>query len=111
MANYYITVMEHYEMASDHFRKLKGYGDYADNAALLRESGMEEAANGFVEINTYGTPQEILGKMEQRKSQIGTFDLTVQVSYGGLTGEQAEKSVRLFAKEVLPELQSWRQGV
>jgi len=107
MANYYVTVMEHYEMASDHFRKLKGYGDYADNAALLRESGMEEAANGFVEINTYGTPQEILEKMEQRKSQIGTFDLTVQVSYGGLTGEQAEKSVRLFAKEVLPELQSW----
>ncbi len=108
MANYYVTVMEHYEMASDHFRKLKGYGDYADNAELLRESGMEDAANGFVEINTYGTPREILEKMEQRKGQIGTFDLTVQVSYGGLTGEQAEKSIRLFAKEVLPELQSWR---
>jgi len=70
---------------------------------------MEDAANGFVEINTYGTPTEILEKMEERRRQLGDFDLTVQVSYGGLTGEQAEKSIRLFAKEVLPELQSWSQ--
>jgi alkanesulfonate monooxygenase SsuD/methylene tetrahydromethanopterin reductase-like flavin-dependent oxidoreductase (luciferase family) len=108
MANYYITVMDHYEMASDHFRRMKGYGDYADNAALLRESGMEDAANGFVDINTWGTPTQILEKMEARRRQIGDFDLTVQVSYGGLTGEQAEKSIRLFAEKVLPELQSWR---
>jgi len=107
MANYYITVMEHYDMAGEHFTKMKGYGDYADNAVLLRDAGMEEAANGFVDINTYGTPQQILEKMEQRRRDIGDFDLTVQVSYGGLTGAQAEKSIRLFAKEVLPELQSW----
>jgi hypothetical protein len=30
------------------------------------------------------------------------------VSYGGLTGAQAEESIRLFAKEVLPEIQSWK---
>ena len=46
--------------------------------------------------------------MEQRRRQIGDFDLTVQVSYGGLTGEQAETSIRLFADKVLPELQSWQ---
>lgn len=108
MANYYITVMEHYEMASDHFRKMKGYGDYADNAELLRESGMEDAANGFVDINTYGTPQQILERLDKRRQQLGDFDLTVQVSYGGLTGEQAEKSMRLFADKVLPELRSWK---
>jgi len=46
--------------------------------------------------------------MDQRRKDIGDFDLTVQVSYGGLTGEQAETSIRLFADEVLPELQSWQ---
>lgn len=107
MANYYITVMEHYEMASDHFKQMKGYGDYADNAALLKDAGMDEAANGFVDINTWGTPQQILDKMAQRRDQIGDFDLTVQISYGGLTGAQAEKSMRLFAEKVLPELQGW----
>ena len=79
-----------------------------DNAALLRDTGMADAANAFVDINTWGTPQQIIEKMEQRRRQIGDFDLTVQVSYGGLSGEQAEKSIRLIAKEVLPEIQSWQ---
>jgi len=108
MANYYLTVMEHYEMASDHFKSMKGYGDYATNAAALRDAGLAAAADAFVDINTWGTPRQILEKMEQRRRQIGEFDLTVQVSYGGLSGAQAEKSIRLFASEVLPELQSWR---
>ena len=94
-------------MTSDHFRQMKGYGDYADNAELLRETGMDDAANAFVDINTFGTPQQILDKMENRRRSLGDFDLTVQVSYGGLTGDQAESSIRLFADKVLPELQSW----
>lgn len=108
MANYYITVMEHYEMAGEHFKKMKGYGDYAENAVGLQQTGLAEAAQGFADINTFGTPQQILEKMEKRRQSLADFDLTIQVSYGGLTGAQAEKSMRLFAKEVLPELQSWK---
>jgi len=107
MANYYLTVMEHYEMAGAHFSKLKGYGDYAENAKVLRDSGLDEAAQGFAEINTFGTPQQILEKMDKRRQSIGAFDLTVQISYGGLSGKQAEQSMRLFSEKVLPELQSW----
>lgn len=107
MANYYVTVMEHYEMASTHFSQMKGYGDYATNAVALAEAGMEDAANAFVDVNTFGTPTQILEKLEQRKRDLGDFDLTVQVSYGGMSGEDADKGIRLFAKEVLPEVQSW----
>jgi alkanesulfonate monooxygenase SsuD/methylene tetrahydromethanopterin reductase-like flavin-dependent oxidoreductase (luciferase family) len=108
MANYYLTVMEHYDMAGTHFKDMKGYGDYASNAEGLRNTGLDAAAQGFVEINTYGTPQQILDKMDARRKAIGDFDLTIQVSYGGLGGEQAEKSMRLFAQQVLPELRSWK---
>jgi hypothetical protein len=87
---------------------MKGYGDYATGAEGLRSAGMDSAAQGFVDINTYGTPQQILEKLEKRRREIGDFDLTIQVSYGGLTGEQAEKSIRLFATKVLPEFQSWQ---
>lgn len=110
MANYYITVMEHYDMAGEHFKNMKGYGDYAQGADVLRDMGMEEAANNFVDINTYGTPQQILEKLEQRRRDIGEFDLTIQVSYGGMAPEEAETSIRLFANEVLPELQSWKRA-
>ena len=109
MANYYVTVMEHYEMASTHFSQMKGYGDYATNALALQAAGMEQAANGFVDINTWGTPNRILEGLEQRQRDLGDFDLTVQVSYGGMTPENAEKSMRLFARKVLPEVQSWRR--
>ena len=110
MANYYITVMEHYDMAGEHFKNMKGYGDYAQGADVLRDMGMEEAANNFVDINTSGTPQQILEKLEQRRRDIGEFDLTIQVSYGGMAPEEAETSIRLFANEVLPELQSWKRA-
>jgi alkanesulfonate monooxygenase SsuD/methylene tetrahydromethanopterin reductase-like flavin-dependent oxidoreductase (luciferase family) len=109
MANYYVTVMDHYDMAGDHFRNMKGYGDYADNAVILAETGLADAANNFVDINTWGTPQQILEKLEARGKFLGDFDLTIQVSYGGMSPENAESSMRLFAKDVLPELHSWKR--
>jgi hypothetical protein len=109
MSNYYLTVMEHYDMAGDHFKRMKGYGDYATNAAILKDIGLQDAANAFTDINTWGTPKQILEKLEKRRKVLGPFDLTVQVSYGGMTLENAEKSIRLFAKEVLPEFQSWKE--
>lgn len=87
---------------------MKGYGDYAKNANILRELGMEKAGNAFVDINTWGTPQQILDKLDQRRKAIGDFDLTIQVSYGGMAAEDAERSIRLFAEKVLPEIQSWK---
>ncbi len=108
MANYYLTVMEHYDMAGTHFKDMKGYGDYATGAEGLRNTGLDAAAQGFAEINTYGTPQQILDKLNARRKVLGDFDLTIQVSYGGLTGAQAEKSMRLFATKVLPELHAWK---
>lgn len=111
MSNYYVTVMQHYEMASAHFGQMKGYGDYANNAEMLRGLGMETAARAFTDINTFGTPKQILEKLEQRRRTIGDFDLTVQVSYGGMPWKEAESSIRLFAKEVLPEIQSWKPQV
>ena len=66
-----------------------------------------DTENNELDINTFGNPQQILDKLEQRGTHLGDFDLTVQVSYGGMSPENAEKSMRLFAKEVLPEVQSW----
>ncbi|WP_281422126.1 LLM class flavin-dependent oxidoreductase [Aquisediminimonas sediminicola] len=110
MANYYVTVMDHYEMAGEHFKDMKGYSDYATNAGLLQQLGMTEAANAFVDINTWGTPQQILDKLDARRQCLGDFDLTVQISYGGMSTENAESGIRLFAEKVLPEVQSWSRN-
>ena len=91
----------------DVFDNIKGYDDYASGAEVLRETGMEAAGTAFVDINTWGSPQQILEKLESRKNALGDFDLTVQISYGGMSLENAEKSMKLFAEKVLPEIQSW----
>jgi alkanesulfonate monooxygenase SsuD/methylene tetrahydromethanopterin reductase-like flavin-dependent oxidoreductase (luciferase family) len=107
MSAYYLTVVQHYEMMSDHFQDAKGYDTYAEASQVLREAGLEAIGNAFVDINTWGSPNEILEKLEERRRIIGDFDLTIQPSYGGMSEEDARSSMDLFAKKVLPELKSW----
>jgi len=83
-------------------------GDYATNAISLNDAGMDAAGNALVDINTWGTPAQILDKLEARRRQLGECAPIVQVSYGGLTGAQSEKSLRRFAEKLLPELHSWK---
>jgi alkanesulfonate monooxygenase SsuD/methylene tetrahydromethanopterin reductase-like flavin-dependent oxidoreductase (luciferase family) len=109
ITNYYVTLMDHYDMAGDHFKQMKGYGDYATNAALIKEAG-GAAAEAFVNVNLWGTPKQILEKLDKRRQIIGDFDLTVQISFGGMSGDKAQQSLRLFAKRVLPELRSWQSA-
>jgi alkanesulfonate monooxygenase SsuD/methylene tetrahydromethanopterin reductase-like flavin-dependent oxidoreductase (luciferase family) len=107
IANYYMTILEHYEFAGKHFDNTKGYAKYAKDAEDLRAVGYEQAAQAFVDVNTFGTPTQILEKLEQRRRYLGDFDLTIEVSYGGMPKGRAAANMKLFASKVLPELKSW----
>jgi alkanesulfonate monooxygenase SsuD/methylene tetrahydromethanopterin reductase-like flavin-dependent oxidoreductase (luciferase family) len=106
IANYYKTILVHYEFAGEHFDK-KVYGKYAKDAEALRQVGYDAAAKAFVDVNTWGTPKQILEKLEQRRKDIGDFGLTIEVSYGGMPKGMAHKNMELFATAALPELHSW----
>lgn len=107
MAAYYLTVIQHYEMLSDHFKDTRGYSAYGDAAAMLRDVGLEGAGKAFVNINSWGTPQMILEKMDARRQIVGDFELNIMCSYAGMPYDMAESSMRLFSSKVMPELQSW----
>jgi hypothetical protein len=92
---------------SDHFKQAKGYEYYASAADLFKQVGLEPAARGYCAVNTYGTPEQILEKLRWRRGLIGDFELSMISNYGGMALEEAEASLRLFAREVLPELQRW----
>jgi hypothetical protein len=49
----------------------------------------------------------ILEKLRWRRELLGDFELNRVVNYRGQPFEEAKKSIRLFSKEVLPEVQSW----
>jgi len=107
MTNYFLTIANHYELMSDHFKSVKGYASYASASELFRQVGLEPAAKGYCAVNSFGTPQQLLKKFRKRRDLIGDFELNMISNYGGMPPEIAEASIRLFAEEVLPELQSW----
>jgi alkanesulfonate monooxygenase SsuD/methylene tetrahydromethanopterin reductase-like flavin-dependent oxidoreductase (luciferase family) len=109
VAGYFMSVMRHYEFLGEHFGRAKGYEAYAQAAELLREAGQEAATEAFVEAQSWGTPQQILDKLEKRRQVIGDFELNAITSFSGLSFAEAERSLRLFAEEVLPEIRTWNE--
>jgi alkanesulfonate monooxygenase SsuD/methylene tetrahydromethanopterin reductase-like flavin-dependent oxidoreductase (luciferase family) len=107
MANYFLSIAGHYELMSEHFRETKGYDLYANAADAFRAVGMEPAMNTYIGIQTWGTPLQILEKLEARKRLLGGFETLVIARYGGMAVEDASLSLRLFAGKVLPEVHAW----
>jgi alkanesulfonate monooxygenase SsuD/methylene tetrahydromethanopterin reductase-like flavin-dependent oxidoreductase (luciferase family) len=107
MANYFLTIIRHYEILSEHFKDIRGYDYYASSGDLFREVGLEVAAKTYCGVQTWGTPEMILEKLRARRELLGDFELNMIAYYGGMPVGEAEQSLRLFAREVLPEVQSW----
>ena len=97
----------HYEFLGKHFQDVKGYDSYQQKAEIARQSGLDGAIKGFMQAASWGTPDKILRGLEERRKVIGDFELNVAFRFGGTPLEIAERGLRLFAKEVLPVLQSW----
>jgi hypothetical protein len=45
--------------------------------------------------------------LDRRRGDLGPFDLVTSFGDGGIGFEEAERSMRLFAREVLPVLATW----
>jgi alkanesulfonate monooxygenase SsuD/methylene tetrahydromethanopterin reductase-like flavin-dependent oxidoreductase (luciferase family) len=97
----------HYEFLGEHFRTVKGYDSYQQKAEIARQAGLAGAVKGFMQAASWGTPEKILRGLEERRRLLGTFELNVAFRFGGMPFDVAERGLRLFAKEVLPVLQSW----
>jgi alkanesulfonate monooxygenase SsuD/methylene tetrahydromethanopterin reductase-like flavin-dependent oxidoreductase (luciferase family) len=107
LARYLATILDHYELMSDHFDDMEGYQGYGRQADLLRKIGFEGYVKGFLGSNAYGTPDQLLERFEARRDIIGPFELATCFRFGGIDYKDAESSLKLFAAEVLPVLQQW----
>jgi len=107
MGTYLASVLEHYEVMGDHFAVTKGYDAYAKAAEVLRKVGDSGFLEGFMDASAYGTPEQIIEQFAARRELMGDFELATNFRFGGIPFEEATDSMRLFAAEVLPELQAW----
>ncbi len=105
IANYFVSVMNHYELLGDHFPR--GYQSYREQSEALNQAGKAQACADYVAVQCCGTPQAIIERLQARREVIGDFELNVCARFGGLTMEQASSSLQRFAAEVVPAVRGW----
>jgi len=103
MYSYADTALRHYELLGDHLGKLKGYEGYAARSEAMRDDP-SLFAKSFVGGHPWGTPEMIIERTRELAEGFGTSEITFVFRYGGMPLEMAQKSMALFAKEVLPAI-------
>jgi hypothetical protein len=74
---------------------------------MISAIGLEQMASMYASVNTFGTPDEIVARIdEQRRILECDLDVLAIVKYGGMSQGEAEASMRLFASEVMPRVRS-----
>lgn len=107
IGKYYHTAMKHYEMTAEHFGKSKGYEFYKHVGKYIGRHGTQGAADDFVKLMPWGTPQQVIEKLEAIREVVDMRGVMGNFSYAGMPYEEAERSMRCFAEHVVPEVKSW----
>ena len=105
MVEYSESALRHYELLGNHLGDIKGYESYGALQDALR-ADPTPFLRGFVDSHSWGTPEQTIARATELAEAFGTDELMFIFKYGSMPIDVAEKSMRLFAKEVLPALQS-----
>jgi len=103
MCEYSDSAMRHYELLGDHFGKIKGYEAYAATSEAL-SADKSPFLRGFFNSHPWGTPDQTIARATELAEAFGTNEIMFIFKYGSMPQDVAEKSMRLFAKEVMPAL-------
>ena len=108
IGGYYHTVMDHYEMTAGHFKELKGYEYYGKITEKIQDYGMDKVIDFFLDLQVWGTPEQCYERIMKIHEQVENDFFIGVFSYAAMPYEDAERSMRLFAAEVMPELQRFQ---
>ena len=106
IGNYWQSAVKHYNFGSEHFSKTKGYEYYGKMSEQMNQVGIETSSQFFTNLQVWGTPEQCFEKIMDIRAKVGCSDFTGVFSYGGMPYEESERSIRLFASEVMPRLQN-----
>jgi alkanesulfonate monooxygenase SsuD/methylene tetrahydromethanopterin reductase-like flavin-dependent oxidoreductase (luciferase family) len=107
IGGYYHSVLRHYEFDQAPHEGVKGYEFYTHITRYLDKHGTDQAVEDFVALMPYGTPEQVIEKVALIKEKVGICGFLPHFSFAGMPDDEAERNLRLFAAEVLPELQRW----
>jgi len=105
LGGYWDSIIAHYEFDKPHLKETPGYefhGLMYDR--LTKPGGMERMTDFYVGLQPWGTPEQVYEKVKTFGDMVGGDSFIGVFRYGGMPLEEGERSMRLFAKEVMPEL-------
>jgi alkanesulfonate monooxygenase SsuD/methylene tetrahydromethanopterin reductase-like flavin-dependent oxidoreductase (luciferase family) len=101
----FAAAVKNYEMTSDHHGSIKGYESYS--ALKMTPEQAEAATRDAHKSSIAGTPKEVLEQLDQVRVLRQPQGLMPHLYTGGMPHDECMRSIRLFAKECLPEMKSW----
>jgi len=104
VGNYWDSIMDHYEFRSDHLKGTKGYEYYGKFTEKIEQYGTQDVKDFFLDLQVWGTPDQCYDKIMSTRGRVGSDSFLAAFSFGAMPYDEVEKSMRLFAKEVLPRL-------
>lgn len=87
------------------FANVTGYEHY--EKMMLQPEQIDEYCENFGKGAVTGTPQQILERLWELKEIYNPQGFFPHVYFGGMPQDDCVRSIRLFAKEVMPEVKSW----
>ncbi len=104
LSKYYLSVIKHYDFDGSHWGETKGYQAYQAGADAIMAAGLDAAAEGFVQSQAWGTPDQIIAEWTRRFELTGELRPAMAVSYAGMPFDLVQSSLRLIGEKVAPEL-------
>lgn len=100
--NQQLAAKHHYfEWNNPGFQGVSGYEEYEKRQAADTGPGGNVSVRNTQPI---GTPEQIIDRIRSVQKTINLETLVIHVYYGGMPRDKAERSLRLFAEKVLPEV-------
>ncbi len=100
-----LSIQKHYGWAdADRFRNTKGYEQYAKFGDYLKTATNEQVGERNAKPQAWGTPDQVFAKLKHIQETTSAEEFVLNVRFGNMPAETAERSMRLFAAEVLPRL-------
>jgi alkanesulfonate monooxygenase SsuD/methylene tetrahydromethanopterin reductase-like flavin-dependent oxidoreductase (luciferase family) len=105
IGGYWRTVLKHYELKGEHLASTRGYESYARMQEIVNAPGGEQAMTDFfLGLQIWGTPEQCFERIVDVQKRVGGNTFNGVFSYAGMPWDEAERNLRLFAREVMPEL-------
>ncbi len=106
IGGYWKSTVKHYELIGDHLAKIKGYESYGRmQAVATSRGGFDAMLDFFLGLQVWGTPERCYETIVETQKRIGNGHFVGAFSYAGMPFQESDRNMRLFAREVMPELQ------